>query len=64
MENLLEQFIARMEVFMEDKDKKTERLKEYLRLKKLEEDDVSDEIIEEVYSSFVKREEDEEIDER
>lgn len=32
------------------KDKKTEQMKEYLKLKKLQEEDKSDELIEEIYN--------------
>lgn len=32
------------------KDKKTEQMKEYLELKKLQEEDKSDELIEEIYN--------------
>lgn len=42
---------------------KTEQMREYLRIKKLQEDDKSDEIIEEVYKE-VTTNEDTEIDER
>lgn len=36
------------------KDKKTEQMKEYLRLKKLQEEDKSDELIEEIYNEVSK----------
>lgn len=32
------------------KDKKTEQMKEYLKLKKLQDEDKSDELIEEIYN--------------
>ena len=32
------------------KDKKTEQMKEYIKLKKLQEEDKSDELIEEIYN--------------
>ena len=44
-------------------DKKTEQMREYLKLKKIQEDDKSDEIIEEVYKKAT-TEKDTEIDER
>ena len=45
------------------KDKNTEQMREYLRLKNIQENDKSDEIIEEVYNE-VATEEDEKIGER
>lgn len=44
-------------------DKKTEQMREYLRLKNIQENDKSDEIIEEVYSEATTKE-DTEMDER
>ena len=45
-------------------DKETEQMKEYLRIKKLEEEDQSDELIDEVYNKAIKKEDDNEKDER
>ena len=44
-------------------DKKTEQMREYLRLKRIQEEDISDEMIEEVYNEVTAKE-DTEIDER
>ena len=44
-------------------NKKIEQMREYLKLKKIQEDDKSDEIIEEVYKKVTTKE-DAEIDER
>ncbi len=44
-------------------DKKTEQMREYLRLKNIQENDKSDEIIEEVYNEATTKE-DTEMDER
>ena len=44
-------------------DKKTEQMREYLRLKGIQEEDISDEMIEEVYNEVTAKE-DTEIDER
>lgn len=45
-------------------DKKTEQMREYLRIKKINDEDKSDELIDEVYNSITKKESDSEIDER
>ena len=37
-------------------DKETKQMKEYLRIKKLEEEDQSDELIDEVYNKAIKKE--------
>lgn len=44
-------------------DKETKQMKEYLRIKKLEEEDQSDELIDEVYNKTIKKESDNEKDE-
>lgn len=44
-------------------DKETKQMKEYLRIKKLEEEDQSDELINEVYNKAIKKESDNEKDE-
>lgn len=44
-------------------DKKTEQMREYLRLKNIQENDKSDEIIEEIYNEATTKE-DTEMDER
>lgn len=44
-------------------DKKTEQMREYLKLKRIQENDKSDEIIEEVYNEIATKE-DIEMDER
>ena len=44
-------------------DKKTEQMREYLRLKNIQENDKSDEIIEEVYNEATTKD-DTEMDER
>ena len=41
-------------------DKETNQMKEYLRIKKLEEEDQSDELIDEVYNKAIKKESDNE----
>lgn len=37
-------------------EKETEQMREYLRIKKLEEEDKSDELIDEVYNKAIKKE--------
>lgn len=44
-------------------ENRTEKMREYLRLKKIQENDKSDEIIEEVYNKVITKE-DTEMDER
>lgn len=44
-------------------ENRTEQMREYLRLKKIQENDKSDEIIEEVYNKIITKE-DTEMDER
>ncbi|MGN1271248.1 MAG: hypothetical protein ACI4UX_04700 [Clostridia bacterium] len=44
-------------------ENRTEQMREYLRLKKIQENDKSDEIIEEVYNKVITKE-DTEMDER
>ena len=44
-------------------DKETKQMKEYLRIKKLEEEDQSDELIDEVYNKTIKKESNKEKDE-
>lgn len=46
------------------KDKKTEQMKEYLRIKEIEEKDKSDEIIDEVYNRVTKKDIDNYLKER
>ena len=46
------------------KKKETEQMREYLRIKKLEEEDKSDKLIDEVYNKATKKESNNEIDER
>ena len=46
------------------KDKKTEQMKEYLKLKKLQEEDKSDELIEEIYNEVSREKSDDEKIER
>lgn len=46
------------------KKKETEQMREYLRIKKLEEEDKSNELIDEVYNKATKKESNNEIDER
>ena len=45
-------------------EKETEQMREYLRIKKLEEEDTSDKLIDEVYNKATKKESNNEIDER
>jgi|GEM_PF-2444737 hypothetical protein len=45
-------------------EKETEQMREYLRIKKLEEEDKSDKLIDEVYNKATKKESNNEIDER
>ena len=46
------------------KDKRTEQMKEYLELKKLQEEDKSDELIEEIYNEVSREQSNEEKNER
>ena len=45
-------------------EKETEQMRKYLRIKKLEEEDKSNELIDEVYNKATKKESNNEIDER
>lgn len=45
-------------------EKETEQMREYLRIKKLEEEDKSNELIDEVYNKAAKKESNNEIYER
>ena len=45
-------------------EEETEQMREYLRIKKLEEEDKSNELIDEVYNKATKKESNNEIDER
>ncbi len=45
-------------------EKETEQMREYLRIKKLEEEDESNELIDEVYNKAIKKESNNAIDER
>lgn len=49
---------------MNMKDEKTEQMKEYLKLKKLQEEDRSDELIEEIYNEVSREQSNEEKNER
>ena len=49
---------------MNMKDEKTEQMKEYLKLKKLHEEDRSDELIEEIYNEVSREKSNEEKNER